>query len=334
MHTERLRFLLRPVLVSSLSLLPLAATAAEQKPGSARKQETQATKVVREPIPLASATISPPKAKPGELVQVDVVAEGASRLEGKLFDRSPHFFEVSPGKWRAWAAIPVSTEPGRAELELTVHRTNGSKHAMRAGLGIEERPFTEHTLRVAKKFTSPSREHRKRMLEDRMAFRKAYRVKEGPPLFTANFLNPREGAALNSRFGEKRVFNGKLQSRHMGLDLDGNTGDPILAANDGVVTMVRECFGSGNTVIVSHGAGLFTGYFHLSEFKVKQGDKVKRGQLLGLVGKTGRVTGPHLHLSAKANGLNFDPESLLSFDFGGSKEVATDLGAAESASGN
>ena len=111
------------------------------------------------------------------------------------------------------------------------------------------------------------------------------------------------------------MFNGKQKSQHYGMDLDGSTGDPIYAANDGEVVMVRDCFGSGNTVVLHHGARLFTAYFHMSKFETKPGAKVKRGQLIGLVGKTGRVTGPHLHFGAKIDGKWVNPLSVLALDF-------------------
>jgi len=120
---------------------------------------------------------------------------------------------------------------------------------------------------------------------------------------------------MTAPFGDLRLFNGKAQSQHFGLDLDGRVGDPIEAANDGAVVMVRPCYASGNTVIVDHGGGLYTMYFHLSHFEVKEGQKVARGQLLGLVGRTGRVTGPHLHFSVKVDGLYVDGATVLGLPF-------------------
>ncbi len=116
---------------------------------------------------------------------------------------------------------------------------------------------------------------------------------------------------ITAPFGDRRTFNGNTQSQHYGIDLDGKTGAPIVAANDGTVVLIRDCYTSGNTVIVHHGAGLYSLYFHLSKFLVKEGAKVKRGQRLGLVGRTGRVTGPHLHWSMKVGDLYVDPASIL-----------------------
>jgi murein DD-endopeptidase MepM/ murein hydrolase activator NlpD len=133
-------------------------------------------------------------------------------------------------------------------------------------------------------------------------------------LFEEPFAWPKL-SRLTAPFGDLRMFNGKKQSQHFGTDIDGDTGDPAYAANDGVVVMNRECFGSGNTVLIHHGLGIYTAYFHLSRFDVKKGDRVRKGDQVGLVGMTGRVTGPHLHWGVKIDGRWIDPESLLRLDF-------------------
>ena len=100
-------------------------------------------------------------------------------------------------------------------------------------------------------------------------------------------------------------------SQHYGLDLAGRVGAPIAAANAGRVVLVRDCWASGRTVVLWHGAGLYTTYFHLSRTLVPEGAHVARGQRIGLVGKTGRVSGPHLHWGVKVGDLYVDPRSVL-----------------------
>ena len=119
---------------------------------------------------------------------------------------------------------------------------------------------------------------------------------------------------LWQRFGDKRVFNGKMQSQHYGVDLDGAVGAPIIAAQDGEVVLVRHCYTSGRTVLLYHGAGVYSAYFHMSRTRVRAGQRVRRGQRIGDVGKTGRVTGPHLHFSMRVDGLYVDPASVLALD--------------------
>jgi murein DD-endopeptidase MepM/ murein hydrolase activator NlpD len=122
-------------------------------------------------------------------------------------------------------------------------------------------------------------------------------------------------------YGTRRVFNGELKSRHYGLDLRGRVGTPVFSVLGGRVVLVAERFFSGGTVVVDHGGGLFSLYFHLSRWNVKVGDAVARGARIGAVGRSGRVTGPHLHLGvavraepgdgAAPRGLFVDPEPIL-----------------------
>ncbi len=97
----------------------------------------------------------------------------------------------------------------------------------------------------------------------------------------------------------------------MGVDLDGETGDEVSVANDGVVALVGDFFYSGNVIYVNHGAGVITGYSHLSRTAVAEGDRVLRGQVIGFVGQTGRVTGPHLHWAARYGSISIDARTLL-----------------------
>jgi murein DD-endopeptidase MepM/ murein hydrolase activator NlpD len=131
-----------------------------------------------------------------------------------------------------------------------------------------------------------------------------------PQLWTLPFLRPRP-SRVTSKFGSGRVFNGRVSSSHLGIDYRGADGEPIFAANRGVVALVSEFFLAGNVVYIDHGSGVVTGYFHMSKPEVSVGDTVERGQEIGLVGATGRVTGPHLHWSARFGALTIDPADLL-----------------------
>ena len=124
------------------------------------------------------------------------------------------------------------------------------------------------------------------------------------------FILPLE-STITSEFGKARVYNGSLKGYHSGTDFRAKMGTPIKAANDGKVALVKKRFYSGGTVVLDHGEGIYTCYFHMSKFSVKQGDIVKRGELLGFSGKSGRVTGPHLHFSARIDGVQVDPLQLI-----------------------
>ena len=124
------------------------------------------------------------------------------------------------------------------------------------------------------------------------------------------FQRPVEGK-VTSAFGTRRLFNGKFKSYHSGVDFRGNKDTPVHAANDGIVRLAKNLYFSGNHVIVDHGLGLFTNYSHLSQIRVKPGQRIEKGQILGFAGSTGRVNGPHLHWGAKVNGTSVDPLQLL-----------------------
>jgi len=271
--------------------------------------------------------VAPPRARPGDAVLVAVTgvpaadAAGASgtasgsasasgTASGTASGRRLRFFPTPSGA-QAIAALPIELEPGILSIEV---RIPGRADPLRATVEIVDPAFPETKLSVEPKFITPSPDQRKRMEEDQAAFREAFGRPFEAPLFTGPFGRPRD-AATTGQYGERRTFNGKKQSQHYGTDLAGAVGEPVQATNDGVVVLVRDCFASGKSIAVSHGAGLFSVYFHLSGFDVRHGDRVRRGQPIGKVGQTGRVTGPHLHFGVKVGDLYVDPESVYRLAF-------------------
>lgn len=148
---------------------------------------------------------------------------------------------------------------------------------------------------------------------EREAIAEAMRYSRPKRLFTERFIKPCAGGAT-SPFGVRRTFNGVTKTRHLGLDLQSRIGDAVWATNDGVVALAAHgFFYTGNAVFLDHGEGLFTGVFHLSEIFVQTGQSVRRGDVLGRSGNTGRVTGPHVHFSVKLAGSYVDPADLLAW---------------------
>ncbi len=257
--------------------------------------------------PSLTLEVEPGTVKPGEILLVRV--KGAAEVpNGTLGKRTLTFYAVD-GHHEALTGMPVESAPGT--LELTV---NVGKQSLGGTVDVVEPGFPARELTVASKFIDPPASVKKRMAEDRTAFAKAFDQPFTPRSFQKDFAWPRQ-AVITAHFGDRRTFNGKQASQHFGTDLEGKTGEPIFSANDGTVVMVRDCYAAGNAVIVYHGAHLYTAYFHMSKFLVKKDDKVKRGQKLGLVGKTGRVTGPHLHWGVKVDGLYVSGESLMRLGF-------------------
>lgn len=256
--------------------------------------------------------IQPGAVRPGDVVLVEV--RGApSPPEGRLGDAELAFLPFGDGAFVALAGLSVEHKRAILPVEVVVGR-DGAKERLGGTLEVLPANFRKRKLTVSKRFTSPTRKERQWSAEDQEAFSAAFDRDYEPWTFDEAFAWPRRDA-VTAPFGDLRLLNGKKKSQHFGLDLDGDTGAPIEAANDGEVVLVRPCFASGNTVIVHHGGRLFTTYFHLTRFAVKQGDRVKRGQVLGTVGKTGRVTGPHLHFGVKLDGRWVNPEALLALEW-------------------
>jgi len=136
---------------------------------------------------------------------------------------------------------------------------------------------------------------------------KSYNPKE---YWKSRFIYP-VNSKITSKFGTKRMFNGKLKSYHGGVDFRAKIGTPVKASNNGVVKLVKKRFYAGKSIIIDHGKGIYSSYYHLSKFKVKQGDFVKKGQIIGLSGATGRITGPHLHFGIRVYGVNVDPIQFI-----------------------
>jgi len=263
-----------------------------------------------------SLELIPASVKPGDPVLL--VVHGVEGVpDGTVGSLSAEFYRHGDTA-EALVGIPVEEEPGLLRVKVTAGALT-----LDGGLEVVPPEFPERKLTVASKFVKIPKAAKARIKADQAAYQKAWATPFRPRAFGDNFEKPRD-AVITAHFGDKRTLNGKKTTQHFGLDLDGSTGDEIRAANDGRVVMVRDCYTSGNTVLVEHGAGLITSYFHMSKFLVKPGQEVKRGELLGLVGKTGRVTGPHLHFGAHIGTLWVNPQALLALPFpGGASPPAT-----------
>jgi murein DD-endopeptidase MepM/ murein hydrolase activator NlpD len=225
-------------------------------------------------------------------------------------------FDAKSKTWFALAGVSLETAPGTYTLELTGETKAGKAPSKKISFTRKfavargEYPKIEVKLSVEGKFTEPNPEQQKQ-IEEGQQIKKDYLNRVTPEReWSGQFATPAD-AAISDVFGSQRVFNGKTSSPHLGLDFRVPSGTPVEAMNDGTVLLARPMYFEGNFVVLDHGQGLLTLYLHLSEFKVKEGDQVKRGQIVGLSGGTGRATGPHLHVAVRWQGTYLDPASLL-----------------------
>jgi murein DD-endopeptidase MepM/ murein hydrolase activator NlpD len=266
-------------------------------------------------------TVSPAKPSGGAIVRVTLDPGATQRdqivaITGTMAGEPLHFRRGDHAQWRALGGIPVDpTESLTARV--VAERSSGALDTVSVAVTIPRPPVRRgrarpHALSVAPRFSRPLDSATQARIDNENARareigRQSHNV---PQLWSASFLKPRP-SRITSRFGSGRMFNGTLTSRHLGVDFAGKIGAPVRAANRGVVALVTNFFLAGNVVYIDHGAGVVTGYFHLSKTLVAAGDTVARGQIIGEVGATGRVTGPHLHWSARYGALTVNPMDLV-----------------------
>jgi murein DD-endopeptidase MepM/ murein hydrolase activator NlpD len=225
-------------------------------------------------------------------------------------------YDATSKSWFALAGVSLETVPGTYAVELTGETVGGKtlpgkiSFARKFAVVRGKYPKLPGKLSVESKFTEPTPEQEKEIQEGQQ-IKKDYLNRVTPEReWSGPFTAPAD-AEISDVFGTERVFNGKTQSTHFGLDFRVPSGTAVTAMNDGTVLLARLLYFEGNFVVLDHGQGLLTLYLHLSEFKVKEGEQVKRGQVVGLSGGTGRATGPHLHVAVRWQGTYLDPASLM-----------------------
>lgn len=212
--------------------------------------------------------------------------------------------------WYAFAGVSLTTKPGTYTLHVEGKSESGKDAAMSYEVAVGAAHYPTSTLKVAPGFVEPPKETLPRIDEDQAVKKKVFSSTAPETLWSGSF-EPPANAEVSGVFGSARVFNGVKKSQHTGLDFRVTTGTPIVATNSGTVVLARPLYFEGNCVMIDHGQGLLTMYLHLSEFKVKEGDAVKKGQTIGLSGGTGRATAPHLHFAVRWRGEYLDPRTLL-----------------------
>lgn len=261
---------------------------------------------------------SPDSPREGEAVAIWLRQPRAGRrpasVEGTLDGRPVHFVR-SGDDWFGMAAAPIGSA-GPTELELRFHLQPDSVVRRSLTLQVGEREFPATSLEVDPRYSSPPPEAFIRIREERQLITAVLARATPRWLPRGEFRWPRD-ARITSPFGQRRLFNQELRSRHTGVDLDGPTGAPVQAAARGEVALTGGFYFAGNAVFLDHGLGVYTAYFHLSEIEVEEGETVEKGQVVGWVGATGRVTGPHLHWALYVNGESLDAQSLLTLDVPG-----------------
>jgi murein DD-endopeptidase MepM/ murein hydrolase activator NlpD len=252
----------------------------------------------------------------GEILKISLSSTVTISGAQALFNGREFVFVANEGKSSFFTLIGIGldTEPGNYDLAVTVSLPDGRERHFNTKIAISEGTFRLRRINVDRKFISPSRKDEERIVKEIALTKDIYGKSETHWLGRGNFILPVKGT-LAKNFGDRRIFNDNRRSRHRGIDIRSPAGRIVRAVNSGRVVMTRDLYFAGQTVIIDHGIGLFSMYCHLSKLSVKEGTAVKKGQEIGRVGSTGRVTGPHLHWGIRLSDTYVNPLSLLHLSF-------------------
>jgi murein DD-endopeptidase MepM/ murein hydrolase activator NlpD len=280
------------VLGSTLALLWLLAGHALARSG-ARATATQPTEVFQ-----------------GDIAAIKIPGDGLVAVEGRMGKATIPFYRRADGYYTALVGTDLEAKPGLVALTLKRTTSTGTEHNSQVMLRIKAKSFKKESFSVATEFDRLSPETLERIRNDQEEFSRAFMGSAPERLWEGAFVLPLS-SEVTSPFGYRRIINGMPRAPHTGVDLKAALGTPVVAPNHGRVALVGDFFFSGQSVVLDHGGGLYTVYFHLAESKVESGVPVRKGDVIGLSGMTGRVTGPHLHWGARINGARVDPFELL-----------------------
>ena len=206
----------------------------------------------------------------------------------------------------ALIGLPITLAPGPQSL---VYQQNG--RTLRHHFEVFDKTYSEQHITLENKaMVNPPAETLARIRNESTRQRRLYESFSPPVDLRGGFEQPLTGV-ITSLFGHRRFFNGQARTPHSGLDIAADSGTTIHAAGNGSITLSDDLYFNGKTLFIDHGQGLVTMYCHMSELLVKSGETVNKGQAIGLVGATGRATGPHLHWSVSLNGTRVDPALFM-----------------------
>lgn len=264
--------------------------------------------------------LSAPETAQGTLLLADLrSAKPLSEIEGKWNERDVPFWAAdgkrpagsSADERKALLGVDLEKPPGTYHFLIAAQTQSGEHISCDAAITVSEGHFATESLSVKKQFVEPNPEQEARAAAELKRLRAIYDTVTPERLWRGPFRLPLDGDFKGSNFGKRRILNGKAGSPHGGVDFPAPTGTPVHAAQKGRVVLAEELYFSGNTVIVDHGLGLYTFYCHFSQIDAKVGDEVVAGTVLGEVGATGRVTGPHLHWGLEVQRARVNALDLL-----------------------
>lgn len=248
---------------------------------------------------------------PGEVVILEVRSSRAlAHVRATAFGATVRFFPAARGVWHGLAGIDLDTRPDSYPVVVEAAGGDGATLRTTYTLEVEPKEFPTRHLTVEPRYVEPPADVLDRILRESARQAGIFETVTALRQWRGGFLRPVPGQATSS-FGRRSVFNGQPRRPHSGTDFRAAAGTAIRAPNAGTVVLAENLYFSGNAVILDHGWGLYSYFAHLSAIAVTEGEAVQPGQVVGEVGATGRVTGPHLHWTVRLNNARVDPLALL-----------------------
>ena len=320
---QKFRLCLAFATIATLAIAFPAATPAQTKHSQHKPAPTAPPKPIK--VDCGNNTqllVNAATATQGTLIFAELRTPAAlSDISAKWIDKDISFWPVSTSfdaaknetLYRAFIGIDLEQAAGDYKLNVSAKSTASPSDSITcsATITVREGKFPTEHLKVAPNFVEPNPEQAAKALADQKRLRELYATITPEKLWAGKFRIPLDGVKTGGNFGRRRVLNGKSNSPHSGVDLSAVTGTPVHAAQSGRVVLAEELYYAGNTVIIDHGLGIYTLYGHFSEIDAKPGDLVKVGDVIGKVGATGRVTGPHLHWGLELNRARVNALSIV-----------------------
>lgn len=249
---------------------------------------------------------TPPKenAVPGGIIVINLNIPAIQTPPYTSFNKKRVMLQKKNNSWHAVVGIPLKTKVGKHYIQL-------NKPTRKVFFTVKAKKYKTQYLTIKnKRKVNPTKKDIERIIKEKKIIGAAFRTWRAIDEVDTAFIKPVNGP-FTSPFGLRRFFNKQPRRPHSGLDIAAPTGAPIIAPSAGIIVNTGDYFFNGNSVFIDHGQGLISMYCHLSKIAVKSGQKIKKGEKIGEVGMTGRVTGPHLHWSVNLNNTRIDPTLFL-----------------------
>ena len=247
----------------------------------------------------------------GEVVRILLRgATNGSEMKGSWQGQPVEFFKIDEEHYGSLVGIDLKLAPGTYPLEVAVNPPGNSTLTKRRSITVVDKDYGVQRLTLPPNMVTLDSATLKRVRKEGARFSRLWYKQNPRRYWQGNFVRPVPGERTTP-FGLRRILNGEPRSSHSGVDLRATEGEPVRATNHGKVVLVGEFYFHGKAVVIDHGWGIYSMYFHLSQVGVAAGDFIGKNAIIGLAGSTGRATGPHLHWGVRLGGARVDPFALL-----------------------